>query len=106
MTQTLAELNARVRAQKTDNPTLYGKVDFDHVPERFTTDPRVKSLLPEPFASKYRGRILAQTDRIERTRAYTMLGDDVADAYAALIPTHGFKKLVDMLVLACERGVD
>ena len=102
----LAELKQQVRSQKTLIPALYGKVDFDQVPERFTTDPSAKSLLAEPFASKYRAGILANTEGVERMLGYTMLGDVVADAYAALIPKYGFKKLIDMLVLACEKGVD
>ena len=35
-----------------------------------------------------------------------MLGDVVADAYAALMPTIPFRRLIDMLRLACERGVE
>lgn len=106
MTTSLADLRAQVRAQKTAIPSMYGKVDFDHVPERFTADPAVKSILPAPMARRYRSRILRDSDRVERMLAYTMLGDQVADAYAALIPTYGFKKLVDMLKLACEKGLE
>ena len=36
MTTPLSGLKARVRAQKTAIPALYGKVDFETVPERFT----------------------------------------------------------------------
>ena len=43
-------------------------------------------------------------DDLDRVRAYTMLGDIVADAYTALIPQYGFRRLIDMLVAACERG--
>ncbi len=106
MTTPLAELKAQVRAQKTTIPSLYGKVDFEQVPERFTTDPNARSMLVEPLARRYRPGLLRDRDRVERALAYTMLGDVVADAYAALIPTLGFRKLVDMLVLACERGLD
>jgi hypothetical protein len=35
-----------------------------------------------------------------------MLGDIVADAYAALIPQYGFRRLIDMLTKACEQGVE
>jgi hypothetical protein len=102
----LAELQAQVRAQKTAIPAIYGKVDFDQVPERFTADPRVQTILPKAIERKYRPSLLADTDRVERARAYTMMGDNVADAYAALIRTHGFHKLVGMLVQACEKGID
>ncbi|MFZ5757059.1 MAG: oxygenase MpaB family protein [Pseudomonadota bacterium] len=106
MTQTLAELQAQVRAQKTLIPSLYGNVDFDIVPERFTTDAGERSMLPPPFARKYRRGILANQEKIDRALAYTMLGDNVADAYAALTPKYGFRRLIDMLVKACEQGID
>ena len=102
----LTELKAQVRAQKTANPTLYGKVDFDRVPERFTADPHAQTLLPKAIEKKYRPALLRDTDRVERALAYTMMGDNVADAYAALLRTYGFHKLVEMLVLACEKGID
>lgn len=105
MTTPLSELQARVRAQKTLVPSMYGNVDFDIVPERFTADLHVKSSLPARFDRK-RVRILADEDKVQRQLAYTMLGDVVADAYAALVPVYGFKPLVDMLVRACEKGVD
>jgi len=50
--------------------------------------------------------ILADKDRIERARAYTMLGNTVADAYAALMPKYGFRNLIGMLKTACDKGVD
>lgn len=106
MTEPLASLQARVRAQKTLIPSLYGDVDFDIVPERFTADPKVRSMLPVRFEKKYRGRILGDQDGLDRMLAYTMLGDNVADAYAALMPQYGFRPLIDMLVLACDKGID
>lgn len=106
MTISLAALKAQVRSQRTLIPALYGGVDFDVVPERFTRDPADKSLLPDGFAQKHRARILADTDAVDRMLAYTMLGDIVADAYAALIPRFGFRRLIDMLVLACQRGLE
>lgn len=105
-TTPLSELQAAVRAQKTSNPRLYGAVDFDIVPERFTRDVHVRSQLPPDIASKHRVAILADREKVDRQLAYTMLGDVVADPYAALIPEYGFRRLVDMLVLACEKGVD
>ena len=35
-----------------------------------------------------------------------MLGDVMADAYAALMPQYGFKRLVGMLTTACDKGID
>lgn len=106
MTKTLAELKAQVRAQKTLIPSLYGNVDFEIVPERFSTDPGVRSMLPRRFGKKYRARVLANGEKVERALAYTMLGDNVADAYAALTPKYGFKPLIRMLETACEKGID
>ncbi len=102
----LAELKAQVRAQKTAIPALYGNIDFDLVPERFTADPEVQTILPASLARRYRPGLLRDTERVERALAYTMMGDSVADAYAALLRTYGFRKLVDMLTLACEKGID
>jgi hypothetical protein len=106
MTISLAALKAQVRSQKTLIPSLYGGVDFEAVPERFTRDVNEKSMLPGNFALKYRGKVLEDTDAVDRMLAYTMLGDNVADAYAALIPQHGFKRLIDMLVSACQHGIE
>lgn len=94
-----------VLSQKTDNPVMYGAVDFEHLPERFTTE-----LVPEHNVvgsfSKYLPSLLENTERVEMLRSYTMLGDRVADAYAALIPDYGFKRLVEMLEQACDEGLD
>lgn len=106
MTTSLADLKAQVRAQKTLIPAFYGNVDFDTVPERFAAGIDDRSMLQEPFVRTHRAGILADRERVERALAYTMLGDNVADAYAALTPKHGFRPLVDMLVTACEKGVD
>jgi hypothetical protein len=109
MASPLSELEARVRAQKTANPAVYGKVDFDIVPERFAREPGAASLLRELSTREERERrplILADGECVWRALAYTMLGDDVADAYAALMPGYGFRRLVDMLTRACQRGIE
>lgn len=38
-------------------------------------------------------------------RAYTSMGDRVADSYAALMPGHGFKRLIDVADQACKHGI-
>ncbi|ERP88908.1 hypothetical protein Q670_04510 [Alcanivorax sp. P2S70] len=106
MTQSLDALWEQVRAQKTRIPSLYGDIDFDVTPERFTDDIHTRSALPEKFAGKYRGKILADKEKVERARAYTLLGDNVADAYAALMPEYGFRNLITMLKTACDKGLD
>lgn len=102
---TLERLRARVRSQKERVPALYGNVDFDMIPERFADQPGDSSSLSGKFAAD-RGALLADTDRIEFIKNYTMMGDLVADAYAALMREHGFRHLVDMLVQACDEGVE
>ncbi len=102
----LSELQAQVREQKTRIPSLYGDVDFNIVPERFAALPEDRSLLPEGYARKHRARLLADEEQVQRSLAYTMLGDTVADAYAALMPKYGFKSLISMLSDACAKGLD
>ncbi len=102
----LSVLQAQVLEQKTRIPSLYGNVDFSIVPERFAPSLTDKSMLPGKFARKHRARILGDEERVQRALAYTMLGDTVADAYAALMPQYGFKRLIDMLSEACARGLD
>jgi hypothetical protein len=85
---------------------LYGDVDFSITPQRFTDDLRDESSLRGELVGR-RAEILSDKEQVGRIRAYTMLGDIVADAYAALMPEYGFKRLTAMLADACrcrERG--
>ena len=101
MPANLEQVRARVASQKTLLPSLYGQIDFDRMPERFTEDAS-KALVKDRAPMG-----VAMTDyEMELVRAYTMLGDVVADAYAALMPTISFRRLIEMLVTACERGLD
>ena len=106
MPESLSALRQRVAAQRERIPSLYGNIDFSQTPERFADDPADECALPSQFARKYRPGVLADSERIERARAYTMLGDNVADAYAALSPSLGFRNLVTMLTEACDKGVE
>ncbi|MQX53630.1 oxygenase MpaB family protein [Alcanivorax sediminis] len=106
MSKSLDALWEKVRAQKTLIPSLYGDIDFDATPERFTDDINVRSALPSRFSDKFRPDILANREKVERARAYTLLGDVVADAYAALMPEYGFRNLITMLKKACDEGLD
>ena len=95
MTASLEEVHQRIERQKTDLPVMYGDVDFSLVPERYTDDLSVSSM------KDYMTRFPAPpADMVARVKAYTMLGDITADAYAALMPQYGFKRLVDMLTTA------
>jgi len=106
MVMALEELKSKVRSQQDIIPSLYGEIDFDIVPERFAGKADDVWALPAKTSQKYRTKLLANSEKMERALAYSMLGDTVADAYAALMPQYGFKKLVDMLKDACDRGVE
>ncbi len=101
MPASLEQVRARVASQKVLLPSLYGSIHFDQIPERFTEDASqamVKDRAPMG---------VEMTDyELELVRAYTMLGDIVADAYAALMPKYSFRRLVDMLRQACDQGVE
>lgn len=94
-----------VTAQRNDIPGIYGEVDFRVVPERLDSEAHVDD---ERFADGREAvrRVFDDPALLETVRGYTMLGDRVVDAYAALIPEYGFQKLVEMLDAACEHGVD
>jgi hypothetical protein len=90
----------RIAAQKVRLPVMYASVDFAEQPERFTDDPQFAvSRDRAPYG------VALTDDDLELVRAYTMLGDEVGDAYAALIPKYGFRNLVGMLVTACDKGL-
>jgi hypothetical protein len=101
MSAALEQVRARVAAQKTLLPELYGHIDFDRMPERWTEDASqaiVKDRAP--------GGVAMTDYELELVRAYTLLGDVVADAYAALMPKIPFRRLIDMLQQACAHGVE
>jgi len=106
MVMPLHDLQHKVQSQKKTIPELYGNIDFTVTPERFTDDIGIESAMPSKLARKYRSKILSSEENIERFRAYTMLGDTVADAYAALLPEYGLHKLIEMLKQACDGGID
>jgi hypothetical protein len=101
MTPALEQVRVRVASQKTALPELYGHIDFDRMPERWTEDASqaiVKDRAP--------GGVAMTDYELELVRAYTMLGDVVADAYAALMPKIPFRRLIDMLQQACAHGLE
>lgn len=101
----IAELQREVQSQKFKLAHIYGTIDFDAMPYRFTTDPAAETQMRRELVDQ-RPRLLANVELVERIAAYTMLGDRVGDAYAGLIPEYGFKRLVDMVEEACDRGVE
>ncbi|TXS95568.1 DUF2236 domain-containing protein [Parahaliea maris] len=94
-----------VLAQRQLIPEIYGKVDFSLVPERFTAEPDAESAIRREYRAR-RGALLADSATVKLIRDYTMMGDKVADAYAALIPQYGFRTLVSLLEAACDKGLD
>ncbi len=101
MTASLEDVHKRIELQKTALPVMYGDVDFSLVPERYTDDITVSSM--KEYAKKFPP---PPADMVARVKAYTMLGDIPSDAYAALMPQYGFKRLVDMLTTACDEGIE
>jgi hypothetical protein len=102
---TEADIATRIAAQAENLPAFYGRVDFTALPERFTAAPEAATQLPAQYA-ELRAKLLANETLVARMRAYTMLGDEVADAYAALMPQYGFRGLVGMLTEACDKGIE
>lgn len=100
-----AELRNKVESQRTLLPDMYGGIDFNVRPERFTVDPDAVTMMRRQLAET-RPRLLADHEEVSRMEAYTLMGDLVCDAYAALIPELGFKRLVAMLGQACDHGVE
>jgi hypothetical protein len=96
---------ATVERQRDEIPAMYGDVDFSVVPERYDSTASVDD---ERFASMRSAvaRVFEKPELLETVSRATMTGDRVADAYAALIPELGFRRLIDMLETACAHGVD
>jgi len=95
----------KITTQLTQIPAVYGRVDFSITPVRFTAQPGDQTELHPEFAH-LRPELLADKERVALIRSYTLIGDVVADAYAALIPQYGFEGLVKMLEQACDRGLE
>ncbi|MFC5495813.1 hypothetical protein [Nocardioides caricicola] len=104
MTLHYPELAERVASQGELQPAMYSGVDLTATPYRFTVDPEVRSSLPRWVAD--RDDLLQDDATVELMRTATMLGDVVADPYAALLDTYGTKRLIEMLTQACREGVD
>jgi hypothetical protein len=98
-------LTEKIATQITQIPAVYGRVNFSITPERFTAEPGDQTELGPEFSER-RPELLANGERVALIRAYTMIGDLVADAYATLIPEYGFQKLVAMLEQACDHGLE
>lgn len=98
-------LTDKVLSQARDNPAMYGRFDFAMVPERLVRGDVSASNL-RGYWAKDAARLEADAALMARMESYTMLGDVVADPYAALMPSLGFRPLVAMLVKACDEGIE
>lgn len=98
------ELAERVRSQRELQPGLYGDLDFDKQPYRLVTAPGERSSLPRGAAD--RETILADDRVVELMSTATMLGDVVADPFAALTAEHSVSSLIAMVRRACQEGLD
>jgi ER-bound oxygenase mpaB/B'/Rubber oxygenase, catalytic domain len=98
------ELAQRVRSQRDVLPEVYGDFDFDRRPDRLATEPDADSALPAWVAD--REPILDDARVVELISTTTMLGDVVADPYAALTKTHRVSELNQMLKKACREGIE
>jgi hypothetical protein len=95
----------QVRSQATITPSIFGNIDFDSIPERLVLEPGQPHDLG-PGQDELREKVLAVPGMADLMRAFTFMGDRVADPYAALMPKYGFKRLIDMLVQACDHGIE
>lgn len=100
MSNTLEQVYQRIAYQKAALPVMYGDVDFSVTPERFTENPA------ESMLGRKGENVKLRPEMVELVRAYTMLGDVTADAYAALMHEYGFRPLVQMLQTACDKGIE
>ncbi|HTX05590.1 MAG TPA: oxygenase MpaB family protein [Steroidobacteraceae bacterium] len=105
MHTSITKLSSMLASEAAQIPSMYGRVDFASTPERFTAEPGDLSEL-SPELAHQRPELLANEELVARIKAYTMHGDPVADAYAALIPEYGFRRLTTMLEEACDRGLE
>jgi hypothetical protein len=104
MRRAIGELQALVEGQALALPVMYGKVDFSRMPERYV-EPTPKRKLRGGIG-RLKSPAAEGPELTARIKAYTMLGDVVGDAYAALIPEYGFRGLVAMLAEACDKGLE
>lgn len=102
MTVHFPDLADRVFSQ--NDQVLYGDVDFSARPYRLALEPDDESSLPHWVAD--RDELLADERTVELLSTATMLGDVVADPYAALMERQSFKSLIDMLARACRDGIE
>lgn len=91
-----------IKLQKDTAPSVYGPLDLTIEPERFRRELGENSIVKD----NPRVRALLEDDeKVEFFRQLTLMGDPLADAFAALIPDMGFRKARAMLDQAAAHGV-
>ncbi|WP_026917978.1 oxygenase MpaB family protein [Gordonia shandongensis] len=104
MTRYYPELADRVARQADELPEMYGDFDFSMIPERFTTDPDVKSALPTRLGD--RDTYLADPRLTELVRTSTFLADVPADRVAALSANYPVSELIGLVRRVCREGAE
>lgn len=94
----------RVVKQREQIPLIYGDVDFSIVPERYDAEATVDDPRFDTMRRAVQ-RVFDDPEMVQVIRDATMTGDRLADAYAALIPEHGFRRLVELIEVACSQGL-
>jgi len=105
ISRTQTDLWHAVGKQAQHVPQIYGGIDFANLPERFTLEGNAGSASGPISAPDLLAEVIADAALLETMAAYTLMGDPVADAFAARIPEFGFRRLVEMLGIACDRGL-
>lgn len=105
--RTEVKLWQSVEQQAEKVPQIYAGIDFATMPERFTIEAASDGAAGGPLAfPELMPEVMADAALIETMAAYTLMGDPVADAFAARSPEFGFRQLVEMLGVACDGGLD
>lgn len=106
MSTVIEHYQQKVLSQCEINPAMYGDIDFNQIPLRFTDDLNDRSMLAKAVEQSHRAKILSDKEQVDLTRAFTLLGDTVADAYIGLMPKYGFRPLINMLQQALQHGIE
>lgn len=93
--------------QREIAPEIYNHIDLDITPERFRTtiESKPNGAQRSINVSKLK-KFLEDPEEVELYRQLTLMGDPIADAFAAKIPKLGFRKTRALLDKALEEGID
>jgi hypothetical protein len=103
MNNPITALAEKVAAQAAEIPAMYGRVDFSITPERFTIAPADQTDLPPEYLAR-RPDLLADEDLVARIKAYTMMGDRIAEPVSTITMIDGaFVAVSDGLPASASR---